>query len=44
MGKCTFKRGTGLSNVKAAAEKNDSTMSIETRKDAFVLQELLIIP
>ncbi|MCI9232366.1 MAG: ATP-binding protein, partial [Lachnospiraceae bacterium] len=36
--------GTGLSNVKAVAEKYGGAMSVETRGDAFVLHVLLIIP
>lgn len=43
-GKGTFKRGTGLSNVKTVAEKYGGTMSIETGEGAFVLHVLLIIP
>lgn len=43
-GKSTFKRGTGLSNVKTVAEKYGGTMSIETGEGAFVLHVLLIIP
>ena len=42
--KNTFKKGTGLSNVKKAAEKYGGAMSIETRGDVFILQVLLIIP
>ena len=43
-GKDTFKKGTGLSNVKKVAEKYGGAMSIETRRDVFILQVLLIIP
>ena len=43
-GKGTCKQGTGLSNVKAVAEKYGGTMSIETQDNAFVLHVLLIIP
>ncbi len=43
-GKAEFKQGTGLSNVKAVAEKYDGAMSIETRGDVFALRVLLIIP
>ena len=43
-GKDTFKKGTGLSNVKKVAEKYGGAMSIETRGDVFILQVLLIIP
>ena len=43
-GKDTFKKGTGLSNVKKVAEKYGGAMSIETRGDVFILQVLLVIP
>ncbi|MEY8392783.1 GHKL domain-containing protein [Lachnospiraceae bacterium 45-W7] len=43
-GKGTFKKGTGLSNIKTVAEKYGGAMSIETRGDVFVLHVLLIIP
>ena len=43
-GKDTFKKGTGLSNVKKVAEKYGGVMSIETQGDVFILQVLLIIP
>ncbi len=43
-GKGAFKKGTGLSNIKAVAEKYGGAMSIETQEDIFVLQVLLIIP
>ena len=39
-----FKKGTGLSNIKAVAEKYSGAMSIETQGNVFVLQVLLIIP
>ncbi len=42
-GKGAFKKGTGLSNVKKAAEKYGGAMSIETRENKFVLHVLLII-
>ncbi len=42
-GKDTFKKGTGLSNVKKVAEKYGGAMSIETRGNVFILQVLLII-
>ena len=42
--KGTFRKGTGLSNVKLAAEKYGGAMNIETRGGVFVLQVLLIIP
>lgn len=37
-------RGTGLSNIKAVAEKYHGAMSIKTRESAFILSVLLIIP
>ena len=43
-GKSAVKKGTGLSNIKAVAEKYSGAMSIETKEDAFVLQVLLVIP
>lgn len=43
-GKATFKKGTGLSNIKTVAEKYGGAMSIETKEKAFVLHVLLIIP
>ncbi len=43
-GKGSFKRGTGLSNVKAVAEKYGGAMSIETQGNVVVLHVLLIIP
>ena len=43
-GKSAVKKGTGLSNIKAVAEKYSGAMSIETREDVFVLQVLLVIP
>ena len=43
-GKSTFKKGTGLSNVKKVAEKYGGAMSIETQENVFVLHVLLIIP
>lgn len=39
-----FKQRTGLSNIKKVAEKYGGAMSIETQKNVFVLQVLLIIP
>ncbi|RKJ51064.1 GHKL domain-containing protein [bacterium 1XD42-54] len=42
-GKGVFKKGTGLSNVNAVAEKYGGAMSIETQRNAFVLHVLLII-
>ena len=43
-GKGTFKKGTGLSNVKKVAERYGGAMSIETQENVFVLHVLLIIP
>ena len=43
-GKGAFKKGTGLSNVNAVAEKYGGAMSIETQENVFVLHVLLIIP
>ena len=40
----TFKKGTGLSNIKTVAEKYDGAMSIETKGNVLVLHVLLIIP
>ncbi len=42
-GKGAFKKGTGLSNVKKAAEKYGGAMSIEIQENKFVLHVLLII-
>ena len=42
-GKGAFKKGTGLSNVNAVAEKYGGAMSIETRENKFVVHVLLII-
>ena len=42
-GKGTFKKGTGLSNVKKVAEKYGGVISIETQENKFVLHVLLII-
>ena len=42
-GKGGFKKGTGLSNVNAVAEKYGGAMSIETQGNVFVLHVLLII-
>lgn len=39
-----FKRGTGLSNIKAVAEKYHGAVSTKTRGGVFVLSVLLIIP
>ncbi len=43
-GKSTFKEGTGLSNVKAVAEKYGGVMRTEIQKDVFIVHVLLIIP
>ena len=42
-GKGTFKKGTGLSNVKKVTEKYGGAMSIETQENKFVLHVLLIL-
>ena len=42
-GKDTFKKGTGLSNVKKVAEKYGGAMSIETQENKFVLHVLMIL-
>ncbi len=42
-GKGGFKKGTGLSNVNAVAEKYGGAMSIETQGNKFVLHVLLIL-
>lgn len=39
-----FKRGTGLSNIKAVAEKYHGAVSTKTRGGVFILSVLLIIP
>ena len=39
-----FKKGTGLSNIKAVTEKYDGAMSIDMQGNVFVLHVLLIIP
>ncbi len=43
-GNGAVKKGTGLSNIKAVAEKYNGAMSIETREDVFILQVLFVIP
>ena len=43
-GKAAFKNGTGLSNIRAVAEKYDGAMSIRTQGSTFILSVLLIIP
>ena len=42
-GKDTFKKGTGLSNVKKVAEKYGGAMSIEKQENKVVLHVLLIL-
>lgn len=42
-GQGTFKKGTGLSNVKKVVEKYGGAMSIETQGNVFVLSVLMII-
>lgn len=39
-----FKKGTGLSNIKAITEKYHGAMSVKTQGGTFVLNVLLIIP
>ncbi|MDE7156404.1 MAG: GHKL domain-containing protein [Lachnospiraceae bacterium] len=43
-GKGLIRKGTGLSNVKAVAEKYQGSMSIKTQENVFILSILLIIP
>lgn len=43
-GKETFRKGTGLSNVKMVAEKYNGAVSIKTQNGSFILNVLLIIP
>ena len=43
-GKGLVKSGTGLSNIKAVAEKYHGAVSIKTQETQFVLSVLLIIP
>lgn len=43
-GNGTFKKGTGLKNVKAVAEKYHGAVSVKTHGEVFVLHVLLIIP
>lgn len=43
-GKEPLKKGTGLSNVKAVAEKYHGAMRIKTQGTVFTLSVLLIIP
>ncbi|MCI8670037.1 MAG: GHKL domain-containing protein [Lachnospiraceae bacterium] len=39
-----IKKGTGLSNIKAVAEKYQGSMSVKTQENIFILSILLIIP
>jgi len=43
-GKGAFKKGTGLSNINAVAEKYHGAMNIKTQGTSFLLSVLLIIP
>ena len=43
-GKNTFKKGTGLSNIKTVAEKYNGALSIKIKENVFALHVLLIIP
>lgn len=43
-GKGTAERGTGLTNIKAVAEKYQGAMSIKTQDGCFILSVLLVIP
>lgn len=43
-GKGVFRKGTGLSNIKAVAEKYHGSMNVEVQDTAFFLSVLLIIP
>lgn len=43
-GKGLSEKGTGLSNIKAAAEKYQGAMSIKTEDGSFILSVLLVIP
>lgn len=43
-GKGVFKKGTGLSNIKAVAERYHGAMSIKTQGKGFDLNVLLVIP
>lgn len=42
--KVTFRKGTGLKNVKAVVEKYHGAVSIKTENHTFILSMLLIIP
>ena len=43
-GKAPLKKGIGLSNIKSIADKYNGAMSINTQKESFCLNVLLIIP
>ena len=43
-GKAPLKKGIGLSNIKSIADKYNGAMSINTHKESFCLNVLLIIP
>ncbi|MDE7325418.1 MAG: GHKL domain-containing protein [Lachnospiraceae bacterium] len=43
-GKALFRKGTGLSNIKAVAEKYHGAISVKTQGNVFSLNVLLIIP
>lgn len=43
-GNGTYKNGTGLSNIKAVAEKYGGAMRTEAQGDVFTLRVLLIVP
>lgn len=43
-GNGVFRKGTGMSNIKAAAEKYHGAVSVKTQGAVFVLNVLLIIP
>ena len=43
-GKGTAERGTGLSNIKAVAEKYQGAMSVKIQDGSFILSVLLVIP
>ncbi|MDE7324631.1 MAG: GHKL domain-containing protein [Lachnospiraceae bacterium] len=43
-GRRSFRTGTGLSNIKAVAEKYHGTMSVRIQGAVFILSVLLIIP
>lgn len=43
-GKGLSERGTGLSNIKAVAEKYQGAMSVKTQGNSFILSVLLVIP